>query len=107
MNGVERLVLNLVGQEGHVVCHVDQLTQRRFQQSPTNIHNIPHEHTQCSLYPHTQAFYFMKINVLANKCSLPPTTQASYFIDVNVSGGIFASISKCKGNHNLLRLGYC
>ena len=48
----------------------------------------------------------MKINVLANKCGLHPKTQASYFIDVNVSGGIFASISKCKGNHNLLRLGY-
>jgi hypothetical protein len=47
----------------------------------------------------------MKINVLAYKCSLPP--QASYFIEVNVRGGIFASISKCKGNHNLLRLGYC
>ena len=47
----------------------------------------------------------MKINVLAYKCSLPP--QASYFIEVNVHGGIFASISKCKGNHNLLRLGYC
>ena len=29
VNDVERLVLNLVGQEGHVVCHVDQLTQRR------------------------------------------------------------------------------
>ena len=49
----------------------------------------------------------MKINILAYTCSLPLNTQASYFIEVNVHGGIFASISKCKGNHNLLRLGYC
>ena len=105
VNDVERLILNLVGQEGHVVCHVDQLTQHRFLQSTTNIDNIPHTHIMQSASTYTSILFHE--NVLAYKCSLPQNTQASYFIQVNVCGGIFASISKCKGNHNLLRLGYC
>ena len=53
VNDVERLILNLVGQEGHV----DQLTQCRFLESPTNIHNIPHTHIMQSASSYTSILF--------------------------------------------------